>query len=111
MFAIEQKVANTAKRAGLLSGGLLFCLVGAGFLTVAGWLALTPIIGAKLTALVIAGVYLGFGCIMIGLGTKSVGQDPVQTGKRPEADAAAPPIVQAFMFGLQAGSQAEQRRR
>ncbi len=110
MFGIEEKVANTAKRAGFLSGGLLLCSVGGGFLTVAAWLALVPTVGAQLTATIIAGVYLGLGFILLGLSAKGSDQKADQTPKQTDADVAAPPIVQAFMYGLQAGAQAEQKR-
>ena len=111
MFGIEQKVAKTAKRAGLLSGGLLLCAVGTGFLTVAGWLALVPLVGVQLTAAIVAGVYLGAGFILLGLGAKDAEPEaPLKATSETVETAAAPPIVQAFMYGLQAGAHAEQRR-
>lgn len=111
MFDIEQKVANTARRAGLLSGGLLLCAVGTAFLTVAGWLALVPIVGVQLTATVVAGVYLGVGCILIGVSAKGADRKARQKPSHASSNAAGPPIVQAFMFGLQAGAQAEHNSR
>lgn len=110
MFSIEQKVADTAKRAGLLSGGLLLCAVGTGFLTVAGWLALVPIVGVQLTATIVAAAYLGVGCILIGVSAKGSDRKAPRKPSHASSDATAPPIVQAFMFGLQAGAQAEQSR-
>ena len=116
MFGIEQKVANTAKRAGLLSGGLLLCSVGVGFLTVAGWLALVPVVGMQTTALIVAGTYLGIGLLMIGVGSgdsKKLSHDANahHASAQPSASTPnGPPIVQAFLYGLQAGSQANQTR-
>ena len=111
MFAIEQKVARTAKRAGLLSGGLLLCAVGCAFLTVAAWFALLPIVGVEVGALIIAGAYLGVGCICIGVAMNKPPK-PVHDHQpaRSPAPADSPPIMQAFMYGLQAGAQADQRR-
>lgn len=114
MFGIKAKVANTAKRAGLLSGGLLFCMVGLGFLTVAGWFALLPILGAQTTALVIAGAYFGIGLIMIGIGSQSSDHDTKQYAVHPDdqpQQSDAPPMMQAFLYGMQAGSKANQSRR
>ncbi len=113
MFGIKDKVADTAKRAGLLSGGLLFCLVGLGFLTVSGWFALLPILGVQTTALVIAGAYLGIGLIMIGVGSQSRQRVAPHPATQPEPTSAPqdPPMMQAFMYGLQAGSQANRSRR
>ena len=112
MFSIEQKVARTAKRAGFLSGGLLLCTVGVGFLTVAGWFALYPLIGVLNTALVCGGVYLGIGLIMIGAGSHPSAQSAQEALPKPtEQNAATPPIIEAFMYGLQAGARADQARR
>ncbi|WP_299728040.1 phage holin family protein [uncultured Tateyamaria sp.] len=111
MFGIEKKVAQTAKRAGLLSGGLLLCSVGVGFLTVAGWFALVPLLGTQNTALILAGVYVGIGLIMIGVGSHRSARRSDASMARTQAQAAtAPPIVEAFMYGLQAGARADQAR-
>lgn len=112
MFGIEQKVAHTAKRAGLLSGGLLFCTVGIGFLTLAGWFALAPIVGIQNTALILAGAYLGIGFILVGAGAHRE-KDPQPRPEAPETTQpkTAPPIVEAFMYGLQAGANADRARR
>lgn len=112
VLGIERKVANTAKRAAFFSGGMALCTVGFGFLTVAGWLVLMPLVGAALTACIVAFTYFGIGLILLGLGSQS--SDPVQHPE-PKAEPAAdlpagPPIVQAFMHGLQAGAKAEQAR-
>lgn len=110
MFGIREKAANTAKRAGLLTGGVIFCAVGTAFLTVAGWLALVPIVGMQVTAVIIAAIYLGVGFILIGVGSRShhsiEHHAPTPPPKTPEG----PPIVQAFMYGLQAGARAEETR-
>lgn len=111
MSGLQQKVAKTAKRAGLMSGGAIFCAVGTGFLTVAGWFALAPVVGTAMTAAIIAGIYLGVGLIMIGLGAASSRSEPVRV-KAPSqpAETAGPPIMQAFLYGLQAGASADNKR-
>lgn len=111
MFGIRDKVAKTAKKAGFLTGGLLFCSVGMAFLTVAGWLALAPIVGPQVTATIIAGVYLGIGFILIGLGAGGETETREEPAAKPAAtDSDSPPIIQAFMYGLQAGARADQAR-
>jgi hypothetical protein len=101
MFGIRKKIARTAKRAGLLTGGLLLCCVGTGFLTVSAWLGLVSLVGAQLTATIIAGAYLGVGFILIGIASrKTVETETIPQPNQPDT----PPIVQAFMYGLQAGS-------
>lgn len=109
MFGIQQKMAQTAKRAGFLSGGLLLCAVGVGFLTVSVWLGLVPFVGAPLTAAIIAGGYLGVGLILIGVGA-GFGHPTNQQSAAEPPKADGPPIVQAFLHGLQAGSNAERAR-
>lgn len=110
MFGIGETIAHSAKRAGLLSGGLLLCTVGTGFLTVSGWFALWPVMGTAMTALIIAGIYLGVGLILIGASAQSKPTAPI--AQQPSAPQAAqtPPLMQAFLYGLQAGSQADKAR-
>lgn len=110
MFGIRKKVATTAKRAGLLTGGLLFCLTGVAFLTVAGWIALLPIVGAQSTAVIFAGLYLGLGLILVGLSSGSDADEAAEMHPPTTPQGEGPPIVQAFMYGLQAGAQADQNR-
>ncbi len=114
MFHIREKAKRTVKRAGLLTGGLLLCTVGIGFLTVAAWLALVPTVGVQTAATIIAAAYLGSGLILVGLATASSGASGHRSEQHTKNAAAAPsdgpPIMQAFMYGLQAGAQADQKR-
>ena len=110
MFGIRKKAADTAKRAGLMTGGLLFCAVGMAFMTTAAWLALVPVVGMQTAAFIIAAAYLGVGFVLIGIGVKSSGSEERQAQPVPEATTEGPPIVQAFMYGLQAGARAEETR-
>lgn len=116
MFGIQQKMAHAAKRAGLLSGGLLLCAVGAGFLTVAAWFALIPVMGLTHTALIIAGTYLGLGLILVGLSQRDRSDSQpspsaAKSSPTPQAAASAPPLVEAFMYGLRAGAHVDRARR
>ena len=111
MIATNHEVAQTAKRAGMISAGSLCCIVGAGLLTVSGWLLLVPLFGSTAAALILAGVYLGCGVILIAVGADNAPAaypDPAAV-KQPQA--AALPMMQAFVFGVQAGSAIRKRRR
>ena len=110
MFGIRKKIARTAKRAGLLTGGLLLCCVGTGFLTTAAWLSLVPVVGLQLTATIIAGVYLGTGCILIGVASFKTAE-PEEIPPRAQSNPLdTQPIIQAFISGMNAGSKARRRR-
>ena len=110
MFNIEKKITNTAKKAGFLSGGLLLCSVGTGFLTVAGWLTLLPLVGTAATALIVACVYLGFGLILFAFGSTGKAEVPQPPAKEQDTSVDGPPILQAFLFGMQAGAKADSRK-
>lgn len=115
MLGIRRKVAQTAKRAGFLTGGLLLCSVGAGFLTVAGWMTLLPLVGMASTALIVACIYIGLGLIFVAMGA-SGGDDAPQAQVNHHANSqqapptGGPPIMQAFLFGLQAGATADKKK-
>jgi len=112
MFDIKDKAAQTAKRAGLISAGGLCCLVGAAFLTLAAWFYLVAVLDPMAAALILAGVYLGLGLILIGVGSSRTAHHP-QTpppsyaAKPAEASGFSSPLVQAFLHGLDAGRRAD----
>lgn len=113
MFRIRAKLADTARRAGLLTGGLLLCSVGTAFLTVAAWLALLPIVGAALTAAIVASVYLGIGLILIGVslqGRRALAQS-ADAAASPPVTPLNSPMMEAFLYGIQAGAKADRARR
>ena len=113
MLGIKDRMAKSARRAGLIGFGGLCCGVGAGFLTLAGWLAFVPLFGTTTAAMILAGVYLGFGLIFIaaGSGETHKAYHPTPEAEQAEAPPNAPPLVQAFLFGMQAGVGAEKGRR
>ncbi len=112
MFGIEKKVTRTAKRAGLYTGGLLLCSVGVAFMTAAAWIALATALDAQIAAIVIGCAYLGVGLVIFGVAASSPSQEQPKAphAEQPKAPSDAPPIVQAFMYGLQAGAEANQTR-
>ncbi len=111
MFGLKEMAARTARQAGLASGGALMICVGVGFLTLAAWIYLEISFGAQISALIIAGFYLGVGFILLGLaGSGSSQPVPESEEKQAPESAEGPPIMQAFLYGLQAGMAADRRR-
>lgn len=107
MRSIKQKAAQTAKRAGLLTCGLLLCTVGVGFLTLAVWFQLVIYVTLTQAALILAAAYVIFGLILIAFGRSTPDNKvaPVERNQ-PQPSSQAPPLVQAFLYGLEAGSRA-----
>ena len=108
---IKQAAARAALRTAMLSGGAICVLVGIGFLTMALWLHLALLFGAILASLIIGAAYLGVGLIVMGLGiAKPAHESATASGPQPEAaptdTSDAPPLVQAFLYGMQAGMKA-----
>lgn len=111
MFSLKQKATQTAKRAGLMTAGILLCCVGIGFCTAAAWLQLSVTFSAVQTALIIAACYVGLGLVLVAAG-RSPGkatEQPSAFASEPKSD--APPIMQAFLHGMQAGANAKTSKR
>ncbi len=100
MPSIKQHARQTAKRTGLITTGMVACLVGIGFLTLAVWLGLVLIAPAPLAALIIGLLYLGVGLVLFGMG-KGWGQSHDHDSDLEQPD--MPPLVQALLYGLEAG--------
>lgn len=90
-------------------------IVGAGFLTTAAWIYLASAFDPLMAAVVIGGIYAGVGLVTIGASRSSgstASSQHVTTQaapiKSPVED--APPLMQAFLFGLQAGANSERRQ-
>jgi galactitol-specific phosphotransferase system IIC component len=91
------------RRAGFGLGGAILMLIGAGFLTVAAWIALVEARDALFASLVIGSAYFGLGAIVMALGTRR----PRYVA--PPAQAAAMNmggLSAAFVQGLGAGAAA-----
>ncbi|GGA19284.1 phage holin family protein [Neptunicoccus cionae] len=108
----KHAAARTARRAGLLCGGAVLMLVGLAFLTASLWLHLSLVYGAVFAATVIGTAYFGIGLLIVGIaaaGEKRMPVEehpPVHVHKRPPP-ADGPAIVEAFLYGLQAGTSAK----
>lgn len=67
MFGIEHKVAETARKAGLVTVSAVLTLVGAAFWTTAAWIYLSAEHSAVFAAVLIALVYSGAGLVLLAV--------------------------------------------
>lgn len=105
--AIEHKAKTAARKVALSSLGGLMLSVGLGFLTAAAWMYIALVADAMTAALVIGGTYVGLGLILMGLSSaREVG---THHSTRTSAPSQPPPLMQAFLQGMQAGAQAQRR--
>ncbi|MEP3334137.1 phage holin family protein [Sedimentitalea sp.] len=108
---IKKAAARAALRTTMLGGGAVCVLVGIGLLTMALWMHLTLLFGAILASLIIGAAYLGVGLIAIGISVAKPAHHP-GPATEPTRDGApfdtgnAPPLMQAFLYGMQAGMKA-----
>ncbi|WP_424985871.1 phage holin family protein [Microbulbifer sp. S227A] len=108
---LKRRAARAALQTALLGGGALLVLAGIGFLVAALWLYLSLQYGAPFASLIVGTACLGFGLIVIGFAIAKPAPRPAthsdQPPPEPPADASdAPPLVQAFLYGMQAGIKA-----
>lgn len=106
MFSLKQKATQTAKRAGLMTAGVTLCAIGIGFCTAAAWLQLSVTFSLVHTALIIAACYLGIGFVLIAVGRSPNKDTNPSTAFTSETKSDAPPLMQAFLHGMQAGANA-----
>lgn len=111
--AIEEKAAQVGRRAALGLCATLLITVGLAFATVALWIVLAAVLSTLHAAAIIGLVYFGLGLILLGIMMNS-GSTPKHnlepTPREVRKADSAPPLVQAFLYGLQAGSDASKTR-
>lgn len=105
MFAtVEHKIKTGAQRTALgLAGGLMLT-AGLGFLTVAGWIALSLAADTLTAALVIGCAYLGLGLILFFLAARRASPTARAALDSPKAPPLSMGLVAAFLDGFGAGS-------
>ena len=111
---LERKAASAARKTGFAFGGALFFAVGLAFLTAAAWIYLAVTLSLFHAALIIGAAYVGLGLIFFGFASSSGSDHEVQAMKaempqQPQTRGDAPPLVEAFLFGMQAGMGAPKR--
>lgn len=107
----KKAAARAAVSAALLGSGALCVAAGIGFLTMALWAQLALLYGAPLASLILGAAYLGTGLIIIGVGLSKSNRTSTRTAAQGSAGSSfdagdAPPLVQAFLYGVQAGIKA-----
>ena len=114
--AIKDRSARAARRALILISGVAFLLIGIGFLTSAAWIMLEEVYSAAAASAILSGVYAGVGLVTIAIASSSAKRE-LRTPERPvQQDPAetlqpgvTPPLVQAFLIGLNAALAARGR--
>lgn len=111
MFSsVERKAKQAARSAALLSAGGLCLTVGAGFLTVGAWIFLVSVSDNLTAAIAIGAIYSGLGLVLIGVASSKGDSNGTITGQHQhQSDPQSPPLVQAFLHGMQAGADAKRR--
>ena len=108
--SIGARISRAFRAAGIGVGAALCLMVGAAFLTVAGWIALAAAYGTAKAALILGLVYTGFG--VAGLGMASVISKPPEPEPHVHAQAQGVDIdlyvrlLDGFATGMQAGRKA-----
>ncbi len=111
---VKNAAARAGRRAALGTCASLLILVGIGFFTAALWLYLVSVFGAIQAALMIGLGYSGAGLVCVGVLISSGEPDPLpdvnESAQRQQEATTAPPLVEAFLYGLQAGAHASKTR-
>lgn len=100
---IKLRVKDTVRRTALGGVGALFALVGIGFLTAAGYIALARALGTLDALLIVGGVFVGLGLVVIAI-----------AGRRPRHRVPPTPqpteLASAFIQGMSQGARVARRR-
>jgi Putative Actinobacterial Holin-X, holin superfamily III len=116
---IKARSAHAARRAAFGAGATAFILVGVGFLTSAAWMMLAQMQSPLFAATVIGCAYVGIGLVGVGIAVSSsdtsrptidASIDASHASSEGKRAADLPPLAEAFVFGLNAGLSADQRR-
>lgn len=115
---LKARSARAARRAGLTLVGAILFAAGLGFFTAAAWMVLSVEYSALFAAMVLGAAYTGLGLILFAAAALQGSPPPPQPEERHEpyrgegARAAnLPPIAEAFVFGLNAGMEADRHVR
>ncbi|MCO6381832.1 phage holin family protein [Oceanicola sp. 502str15] len=112
--ALKLSLAQGLRRAGFSLGAGLCFLVGAAFLTVAGWIFLVETTSTQTAALIVGAIWFALGFILLGLSRVRPASHHAathHTAKPAHGPAKADPfgLAQAFLFGMQAGQNTGRR--
>lgn len=126
LAAITLRAKHAARKAALSTGAAICLLIGAAFLTVAGWIALVELTSTLHAALILGALWVGVGFVLLALAqlrprvklppaeaAPGLGRASLGAGLGASAGAG---LVEAFIFGFEAargrsGRPASRRRR
>lgn len=106
---VQKIVSRAARKTALAGGGVLFIMVGIAFLTMALWMHLAFVYGAIAASVTIGVAYLGVGLIMLGMAGSNHSKQETPSSATPETPnhsgvpENSPPLMQAFLYGMEAG--------
>ncbi len=103
--ALKYRLRVAVRNAGLIGVGALLLLVAIGFFTAAGWMVLAVAYGPILATLLVGCVYAGLGLVFVGVASR----DGPGESRRPEPKPKSTSLMEAFLVGLQAGTNARKR--
>lgn len=103
---LQMSLAHALRRAAFSTGAGLCFLVGAAFLTVAGWIYLVETTSTQTAALIVGAVWFAGGFILLGLSRPRKTPPPVAA--TPQTNALG--LAEAFIVGLQAGRGTSHRK-
>ena len=106
--AFRYSAARAASKAAYISAGSIVLLVGIAFLTAGAWIHLSTVQSPVAAAVIIGSVYTGAGLIFISIGLRP--RVAVVAAPVPATAPATGLMMQAFMFGLQAGASTDRKR-
>lgn len=108
MHGIERKVADAARKVGLVTASAVLTCVGAAFLTVAAWIYLSSIHSSGFAALILGCVYVGAGVIMLAVAlSRKPPPAPLQAQDGLSGLSPMQLVVLSFMQGLEQGRNAK----
>lgn len=112
---LRMTAREAARRAAFGTAAAVLLLAGAGFLTAAAWIGLAAALGALKASLLVGLTLVAAGCILAALAfARAAPPPPPEPGEPDEAlrdlltgagmrvppKGEAPPLVEAFIFGL-----------
>lgn len=104
MFGIEHKIAETARKAGMVTASAALISVGAAFWTAAAWMYLSAEHSAVFAAIVIGLIYSGAGAVMFAV---SLARSPRPRGRDALGGLSPMQLVAlSFLQGLDQGKKA-----
>ncbi|MBS8225662.1 phage holin family protein [Vannielia litorea] len=98
---LQMSLAHAMRRVAFSAGAGICFLVGAAFMTVAGWIYLVETTSTQTAALIVGAVWLALGFVLLGM--SRIRRVPPVPVAQPTPVAGPLGLAEAFIVGLQAG--------